>query len=348
MAFDDIRWTGLMLLIPIYWICAAYSFKKSQSWRYAFSRRIKPWGPFLYAEILFSCAMIFGALSLSGPKLPYEKTVFNRSGIEIVLGMDVSKSMLAEDADLPEQGQGLFPVQNRLNRARYFALNFLSGLHGERAGAFMFSGNGVEIFPITADYGYGRYVLKHIYPGDITVPGSDLGAAIRTGVSMFENTGSHALKRMVLLSDGEDISPDRSTLYESAKLAAGKGIRIYTVGIGMDKGVLIPMRDRNGEIQDYYTADDGTPLKTRLEPEPLKAIAEITGGTYVRDSDTAYQEIMEVILRDSQGFSQTQTLETAWMDLSPWMLLMAFCFLASTQVAGWLMEKRKNTTWMWM
>jgi Ca-activated chloride channel family protein len=342
MAFENIRITGLMIFIPIYWWLSWHSFRKARAWRYEFSRRIKPLQPFLFTEIFVSLTMIAVLLALAGPKVQYEKNVFDRSGIQLVLGIDVSKSMLAEDAALGGEGDQLFPIRNRLNRARYVALNFLSDLHGERVGAFVFSGNGVEVIPLTRDYGYGRYVLRHINPGDVTSPGSDLGAAIRTGIAMFESAETSGIKRMILLSDGEDISPDKSTIYESAKSAAQKGIRIYTVGIGMPKGVLIPMRDHSGEIQDYYSAEDGSNLKTRLEQEPLKMIANLTGGTDVLDSKTTYWELLNLILKESRGYAETQTIETAWMDISPFLLLAGFCFLAAAAGGPPLLEKHYN------
>jgi Ca-activated chloride channel homolog len=342
IAFEQIRLAGVMIFLPFYWLLSALSFRKARSWRYEFARRIKPWQPFLFTEILVSLSIIAVLLAFAGPKVQYEKIVFDRSGINLVLGIDVSKSMLAEDVDLPEEGERLFSVHNRLNRARYVALNFLSYLHGERAGGFVFSGSGVEVIPLTRDYGYGRYVLKHVNPSDITVPGSDLGAAIRTGVAMLEGAATSGIKRMVLLSDGEDITPDKSTIYEAAKLAASKGIIIYTVGIGMGKGVLIPMRDQSGEIQDYYTAEDGSNLKTRLEQDTLKTIASLTKGAYLRDSKTAYRELMDMILRDSRGFAETQTTEPAWLDLSPFMLLAGLCFLATAVGGSPLVEKHYN------
>jgi Ca-activated chloride channel homolog len=342
MAFEQIRLAGLMIFLPFYWLLSVLSFRKARSWSYEFARRIKPWQPFLFTEIFVSLSIIAVLLAFAGPKVQYEKTVFDRSGIGLVVGIDVSKSMLAEDVDLPEGGERMFSVHNRLNRARYFALNFLSYLHGERVGGFVFSGNGVEVIPITHDYGYGRYVLKHINPGDITAPGSDLGAAIRTGMAMLEGMGTPGVKRMVLLSDGEDITPDKSTIYEAAKLAASRGIRIYTVGIGMGKGVLIPLRDQAGEIQDYYTAEDGSHLKTRLDQDTLKTIANLTTGTYLRDSRTAYRELMDMILRDSRGVAETQATEPAWLDLSPFMLLAGLCFLAAAAGGSPLVEKYYN------
>ncbi len=339
MVFEEIRLTVLILFLPVYWALSLRSFRKARTWRFEFERKIKPWQPFLFEQVFVSLALMSLILSLAGPKMRYQKTVFDRSGIELVLGIDVSKSMLAEDVGLPEEGGRPVGVPNRLNRARHFAMNFLSDLHGEHAGAFIFSGNGVEVMPLTRDYGYGRYILRHIQPNDIAAPGSDLGAAIRTGMAMFENADPSKLKRMILLSDGEDISPDKSTLYESAKLAARKGIRIYTVGIGMGKGVLIPVRDSAGEIQDYYVDEDGSNLKTRLEQDTLKMIADLTGGAYVHDSKNAYQELMYLILRDSRGYNETRTTETAWLDLSPFALLAALLFITAAAAGLPLAEK---------
>ena len=133
------------------------------------------------------CAVALMALilCLAEPKVQYLRTVFNRGGIDIALGIDVSKSMLAEDEMIPPEGKKLFPIANRLNRARYCALNILSALRGERVGVFMFASRGVEVIPSTTDYGYCQYLLKHLNDTTITIPGSDLSQAIMTGTALF-------------------------------------------------------------------------------------------------------------------------------------------------------------------
>jgi Ca-activated chloride channel family protein len=265
----------------------------------------------------------------------YAKVVFNRSGIDVAIGIDVSKSMLAEDEAIPEEGKKLFAIPNRLNRARYCALNIISALRGERAGVFMFASKGVSIVPLTTDYGYCQYILKHVNDATIAIPGSDLSQAITTGVSLFEGSSRKIVKTIILISDGEDISDDKSPIYEAAQRAAAQGIAIYTVGIGMGQGVLIPIRDSGANIEGYYQDEDGSYLKTRLEQDTLKGISTITGGLYFRAHDERSEDsIVDAILKRARNIEYTRVTEPAWFYLSPLLLCASFLFFIIGIIVG--------------
>ena len=138
------------------------SYRLSRQWLYGFAGREKKFGPYLQNTLLLSLTVIALTLALAKPKIAYDKIFFNRAGIAIALGIDISKSMLAEDVALPAGGQQLFRIANRLNHARWFAMRFLAELHGESIGAFIFADEGIEIVPLTTDYAFSRYILKHI------------------------------------------------------------------------------------------------------------------------------------------------------------------------------------------
>jgi Ca-activated chloride channel family protein len=197
---------------------------------------------------------------------------------------------------------------------------------------------GIEIVPFTRDYAFCRYVIKQINDADITVPGSDLGEAVKTGVGLLEASEHAGAKVIILVSDGEDITPDKSSLYESAQLAADKGIRIYTVGIGRGKGVLIPMRSQDGtSILGYYVHEDGSYLKTRLVQETLKRIADMTGGQYFHgDEEDVPGNLIEAVLQEAKGVEATRSVELAWRNLSPFCLLAGLaCFVLASLMAYW-------------
>lgn len=325
----------LLIVIPCILICALVSYRQASAWLYRFARIRKRPVPFIGSVLCFTLALAAVILALADPRLQYTRVVFNRSGIDIAIGIDVSKSMLAEDEVIPEPGKRLFAVPNRLNRARYCALNIISALHGERAAVFMFASKGVSIVPLTNDYGYCQYVLKHVNDAAITVPGSDLGQAIETGISQFEGSPRRTVKAIILISDGEDISDDKSPVYEAAQNAAARGIVIYTVGIGMGQGVLIPIRDSGGEIAGYYQDEDGTPLKTRLEQATLKSISEMSGGRYFRAHDERGEDgIVEAILKRARTIEYTKATEPAWFPISPLLLGAAFLFLLIGVLVG--------------
>jgi Ca-activated chloride channel family protein len=304
------------------------AYRISNRWLYAFAREKRKSAPQLLRTGLISLAFSSLVIALAEPGIPYEKTYFNRGSIELAVGIDISKSMLAEDAVFPEQSRTHFDVFNRLNRARDLALNILSELGGEKAGIYIFAGKGVEIVPLTQDYGYCRYILRHINDAEITLPGSDLGEAIRSGSAMLEASHNKGPKIAVLLSDGEDIGKDRSSLYESARYAAGKGIKIYSIGIGSEQWSLIPIRNADrSSVSDYYTDEDGAYLKTKLAENTLREIAAITGGDYFRaDTENAAKRLTEKILREAESAEGGKYKEINRMDLSPFFIACGLAF----------------------
>jgi Ca-activated chloride channel family protein len=327
MNLENSGYLWLLLVIPYFLCYSLISYKEASDWLYRFAHVKKRPVPYVVSTLLFSLALGAVIFSLAEPKLQYTKVVFNRSGIDVAIGIDVSKSMLAEDEAIPEEGKKLFAIPNRLNRARYFALNIISALRGERAGVFMFASKGVSIVPLTTDYGYCRYILKHINDAVITIPGSDLSQAIATGVSLFEGSSPKTVKTIILISDGEDISDDKAPIHEAAQRAAARGIAIYTVGIGMGQGVLIPIRDSGANIEGYYQDEDGSYLKTRLEQDTLKGIAAISGGEYFRAHDEHSEDsIVDAIVKRARTLEYTRVTEPAWFDLAPVLLCAAFMF----------------------
>jgi Ca-activated chloride channel family protein len=336
MTLENSSYLWILLVIPLFLIVSCISHRKAGNWLYLFAHTRKRSLPWAVSALCLSLALGAVILALAEPMVQYTRTVFNRSGIDVAIGIDVSKSMLAEDESVPEEGKRLFSIPNRLNRARYFALNIINSLKGERVGIFMFASQGVSIIPLTNDYGYCQYLLKHFNDATIAIPGSDLSQAIRTGVSMFDTAPRNSVKSIILISDGEDISDDKTPVIDAARGAAAKGIAVYTVGVGMGQWVLIPVRDTLGtSIMDYYKDEDGTFLRTRLEQETLKGISSATAGAYLRARDERSEEsIVTAILNRARSFEYTRTTEPAWFPLSPILLCAALLFLMLGLIAG--------------
>jgi Ca-activated chloride channel homolog len=336
MNLDHSAYLWLLPGIPFFCYGSLISYKRASDWLYRFARIKKRPVPCFLATLCLSFALAAVILSLAGPNVQYNKTVFNRSGIDVAIGIDVSKSMLAEDEMVPEEGKKLFAIPNRLNRARYCALTIINAMRGERAGVFMFASKGVSIVPLTTDYGYCQYILKHLNDETITIPGSDFSQAITAGLALFDDSPGKTVKTIVLISDGEDISDDKSPIFEAARRAAAKGIAIYTVGIGMGKNVLIPIRSAAGDtIEGYYQEEDGSYLKTRMEEDALKSIASITGGSYLRAHDERSEEnIVDAIVKRARTVEYTKTIEPAWFSLSPALLCAALFFFILAMIAG--------------
>lgn len=335
MTLEQSGYLWLLPAIPCLFLYSLISYREASNWLYRFARIKKRPIPYFVSNLFFGLALGGVIFSLAEPRMQYTRVVFNRSGIDVAIGIDVSKSMLAEDEAIPEEGKKLFAIPNRLNRARYFALNVISALKGERAAVFMFASKGVSIVPLTTDYGYCRYILKHVNDATITIPGSDLGQAIATGVSLFEGRSSKTVKAVILISDGEDISEDKSPIYEAAQRAAAQGVAVYTVGIGMGQNVLIPIRDSGANIEGYYRDEDGSYLKTRLEQEILKSISDMTGGSFVRARDERSEDsLVDAILKRARTIEYTRATEPAWFSLSPLVLCAAFLFFLLGIIVG--------------
>ncbi|MDM8517655.1 VWA domain-containing protein [Desulfobacterales bacterium HSG16] len=281
--------------------------------------------PHLISTFFFCSTITAISFSLAAPFFPYQKNVFRRSGISLAVGIDISKSMLAEDVSFPFKDKDSFTILNRFNLSRLFAIDLLSELDGEDIGIFIFAGNGIELVPLTADYGYCRYILKHINDTDITLYGSHLGKAITTGVTMLDNHPGIAAKRIVIISDGEDMGNGQATYDEAAKLAVSKRIKIYTVGVGSPTGSLIPLRSSVSGPLSYYVDESQMPLKTRLNPGILETIAKITGGRYfdVKNSN-AVKNLVRTFLDETRKVKETKHMEPAMFDLSPIFLLTGF------------------------
>jgi Ca-activated chloride channel family protein len=318
-----------LVMVPCFLFFAIRAFKDSDRWRYRFARIHKPRRPYTRAVLYISFSLIALILALSKPGIRYEQTRFSRSYIDLIIGIDISKSMLAEGVHFPQEDKKAFKTWNRLNRARVLALALLSRLEGERTGLFIFGRQGIEAIPLTRDYGYCRYVLKHIGAEDITEPGSDLEQAIRTGLGMFTGTGQS--KAIILFSDGEDLNPDRFYLRKEAKQAATQKVRIYTVAVGTSEYSLIPMRHApGGPISDYYRDEKGVVLKTRTQPDTLKTIARITGGTYHTATETGLtQKLINAIVSHAGDAAETRKKVPARFDLTPVFLLAGLLFFTT-------------------
>lgn len=205
--------------------------------------------------------MIF---ALAGPRWGSLYQEVSRKGVDIMILVDVSPSMKVQDVE-----------PDRLERARREILDFLRVVEGDRVGLVAFSGAAFIQCPLTLDYVALQMFLDSLEPDLVPVPGTDLGAAIETGVSSFD-FNSETDKVILIITDGED-NEDRGI--HAAEKAAEKGVKIFVFGIGDTSGGPIPVSEgKSGFRKD----DDGNLILSRLNEDSLKEIASLTGGLYVR------------------------------------------------------------------
>jgi Ca-activated chloride channel family protein len=205
--------------------------------------------------------MIF---ALAGPRWGSHYQEVSRKGVDIMILVDVSPSMLVQDIK-----------PDRLERARREILDFLRVVQGDRVGLTAFAGAAFVQCPLTLDYEALKMFLSALRPDLIPVPGTDLGAAIETGITSFDFQ-AETDKVMLLITDGED---NEGRGVEAAQTAARKGIKIFVFGMGETSGGPIPAgADTGGFRKD----PDGNLILSRLDEAELMQIASTTGGRYVR------------------------------------------------------------------
>ncbi len=237
--------------------------------------RVQKGNRFLKGFLLLT-ALALMIFALAGPRWGSHFEEVTQKGIDIMIAVDVSPSMMVEDVR-----------PNRLERAKREVQDFLRVVQGDRLGLVAFSGVAFVQCPLTLDYGAIKMFLNALQPGLIPVPGTDLGAAIETCLSAF-NFKSNTDKVILLLTDGED---NEGKGVEAAQEAAKRGVKIFVFGIGNPSGGPIPVRGGKG---GFMKDRAGNLILSRLNETGLRKIASMTGGTYVRsvtgdlDLDTLY------------------------------------------------------------
>ena len=212
--------------------------------------------------LLLSLGLLLFALA--GPRWGSHYEEVSQKGVDVMLLIDVSPSMLVEDVP-----------PNRLERARREILDFIKVVQGDRVGLVAFAGAAFVQCPLTLDYAALEMFLSALQPDLIPVPGTDLGAAIETGISAYDDK-SATDKVIMLITDGED-NEKRGII--AARQAAAKGIKIFVFGIGDIGGGPIPEHDGSG---GFKKDPQGKLILSKLDEESLREIASLTGGTYVR------------------------------------------------------------------
>ena len=233
--------------------------------------------------LLFMLAYSFLVIALTRPQFGVKTEMIERKGVDVIVALDVSKSMLAEDV-----------VPNRLKRAKYEISKMIDLLGGNRIGLIVFAGESFVQSPLTLDYGAAKMFLDAVNTNWISKQGTDLEGAIKLAQKSFPKTNKSS-KVLILISDGEE---QQGNARLAAEEAAKSGIRIYTIGVGSEEGVPIPVKTSGGNV--YYKKDkDGKIVLTKLNPKILEEVAHFGGGKYFSagtdlDLTTIYKEISQM------------------------------------------------------
>jgi Ca-activated chloride channel homolog len=217
----------------------------------------------LVKKVLLATAVFCCFVALARPQYGFKWIDVKRKGIDILFAVDTSKSMLAEDVS-----------PNRIKRAKFSIMDFVSQLEGDRVGLLPFAGSAFLMCPMTIDYSAFESSLQAVNTTIIPRGGTDLTKAITVAESILTNEANH--KILVLITDGENLEGDA---LKTARKAADNGMTIYTVGVGTSEGELIPL-NRNGKA-GFVKDETGRFITSQLDETVLTGIAETTGGLYV-------------------------------------------------------------------
>lgn len=235
-----------------------------------------------YRFLLWLAAVMFLVLALARPQLGSKMKEVESKGIEIMIAVDVSNSMLAQDFE-----------PNRLERTKYAISRILDGLEQDRVGVVVFAGDAYIQLPITSDVRTARSFVERVSPTSVSRQGTAIGAAINLAASSFSSQSGRS-RAIILITDGENHEDDALA---AAERAAEQGIRIYTVGIGTPEGAPIEIgkdfiRDENGEI-----------VVSKLDEATLERIAAVSDGAYIRSTarSVGLQEIIDRINRTERA-----------------------------------------------
>ncbi|MDR0430667.1 MAG: VWA domain-containing protein [Tannerellaceae bacterium] len=304
----------LLFMLPVLIVFYIYSIIRKR-------KAIKKYGnPELLSELMPEVSpkrqqwkfwLLFGAITIvifiiTGPQFGSKLETVKRQGVEIMVCLDVSNSMLAEDV-----------VPNRLDKAKQMLSRLTDGFSNDKVGLIVFAGDAFTQLPITSDYISAKMFLSSISPSMVSTQGTAIGAAVNLAVRSFTpNEASD--KTIIMITDGENHEDDA---IGAAKKAAEKGIRVNIVGMGQPNGSPIPIGGNNNFMKDR----EGNVVVTKLNEQMCQEIAAAGQGLYVRADNTnsalkALQNEIDKMNKselDSKAYSeydeQFQTL--AWIAL---------------------------------
>lgn len=245
--------------------------------------------------IFFALALLLAGLSLARPQWGERAREIKRQGIDLVVAIDVSRSMLADDVS-----------PSRLGAAKREVDALLRELDGDRVGLVVFSGVGFVQSPLTSDYGAIRLYLDRLDPEKMPVQGTAIGRALEESHKLLTGNGNPDFARagsqlVVVLTDGEDHEGDPVA---AARKASADKMHVYTVGFGTDAGARIPLRNPDGSVSGYLSDRQGNVVQTRLVEDQLRAIATAGDGKYVRYAGD--QSIAGYLLNEIDSFDAAE------------------------------------------
>ena len=285
--FADPAYLILLLIVPgmVWWYWRGRS-RASAKIIYSDIRLLKNVKPSLKQRlrpalfVLRLLAVTLIILALARPQSSHKEEEITTEGIDIVLTMDVSTSMLAED----------FRPKNRIEAAKMVAKEFIEGRKNDRIGLVVFAGESFTQCPLTLDYGVLYHILDNMKVADREWDGTAIGMGLATAINRLKDSKAKS-KVIILLTDGRNNRGQIDPI-TAARMAKAMGIRVYTIGTGTHGTAMYP-------VDDPIWGRRYVPMRVDIDEDLLKQVASITGGKYFRATDTEklrqiYKEIGEM------------------------------------------------------
>ena len=323
MIFAEPKYLFLILLIPVFFVMQAVVLKlrKRKIRKFGDEELVEQLMPsYSRAKVwlrmsLFSLAFLFFSLGMARPQMGAVLKEHTARGAEVMIVLDVSNSMLAEDYS-----------PNRLERAKLAISRVVDKLRDDRIGLVVFAGNSFVQLPITTDYVSAKMFLNSISTGSVPIQGTAMGEAISTALRSF-SAQSDKSRAIIVITDGENHEDDPVA---AAEQAASMGVRVFTIGVGSPQGTMIPLED-GGYLEDR----DGNPVVTRLDDKVLQDVAAAGKGLYIHAGNREFglePIINEIARMDDEEYSSIVFEE--YDELYMYFLAVAFFFLLIEMLVG--------------
>lgn len=316
----------LVLLMPLWWLVFHLARRREKALLRLVDAQVLP---ILAPErkvrrarrrlLIWLAAIALAGVSLARPQWGFHWQEARRRGLDILVVLDTSRSMLAQDIK-----------PDRIQQAKWGIRDLVQKLRGDRVGLIAFAGTSFLQCPLTIDYAAFLMTLDDVYVGIIPRGGTAITQALQTAMDSFaKSQESEADRAIVLITDGEDHEGRPLDLVNEIKR---KNIRVYAVGVGTLDGELVPAEGDAGFVKDA----EGKVIKSALQEGVLERLALATGGTYVRSApgdfglDRIFDQGISQLKRDEQEARMTKAYE----DRFAWFLGAAFLALLVEAVLG--------------
>ncbi len=330
-AAPEYFWAFLLVavLAALYWYAARRKRRLLETFadRGLLDNLIRNFSPTVrrYKVAMLFLGMIIVVICLARPQFGTHMEVLKREGQDVMIVVDCSNSMLAEDMK-----------PSRIERAKQEVRGLIERLQGDRVGLTAFAGGAYIQCPLTLDYSAASMFVDVLSTDLIPLAGTNLAEAITVATSGFESK-ERKNKVMIVITDGEDFGDGLAEAVSAAKLA---GVNVFTIGIGRPEGEPIPLRNVRGELVGYKKDDAGELVMTRLDEPTLQEVAAATEGRYFHAAqgeialDQIYEEIDAMQKKELQDILMTQ-----YEDRFQYLLPLAIVLLAGEVL---LSERRRR------